>query len=163
MVPPPPREELPPELRILPPPEAGIEERILEPLLLRTLEELLLERIVFELLLERFTEGLLERVAVDTLDARLVVVVVREGVATELLERVVVDTELLREGKVLRVATVLRVADERVAVVSTRLAPRTLLLPKVREASAVPRFDTRVAAPRLSIPTREALAVRIVA
>ena len=162
MVPPPPREELPPELRILPPPEAGIEERIVEPLL-RTLEELLLERIVFELLLERFTEGLLERVAVDTLDARLVVVVVREGVATELLERVVVDTELLREGEVLRVATVLRVADERVAVVSARLAPRTLLLPKVREASAVPRFDTRVAAPRLSIPTREALAVRIVA
>ena len=77
--------------------------------------------------------------------------------------RVAVDTDTLREGAVLRTEDVFRVAEERVAVLSARLLLRTLLLPKVREASVTLRLDTRVLAARLSEPTREASTLRIVA
>ena len=110
------------------------------------------------MLLERFTEGAVERVA----EERGAVDALREGVATALLrldvERVVVDTALLREDDVPLLTEVFRVAVPRVAALSALL--RTLLLPKVRDAVAVLRLETRVAAPLLSVPTRESLALR---
>ena len=163
VLPPPPREyPPPPEERIAPPVDAGIEERILE---------LLEERIVLELL-ERFTEGAVERVAVVTPDERFTVVVVREG-ATAVCDRVVEDCERVA---VLTVAA-FRVDEVRTAVLSTRVAllarlasddptrlvVRTFVLPKVRDASAVLRFDTRVVAALPSALTRDAPVVRIAA
>ena len=180
VLPPPPREyPPPPEERIAPPVDAGIEERILEPLeerivalllLERVAELLLLERIVLELL-ERFTEGAVERVAVVTPDERFTVVV-REG-ATAVCDRVVEDCERVA---VLTVAA-FRVDKVRTAVLSTRVAllarlasddptrlvVRTFVLPKVRDASAVLRFDTRVVAALPSALTRDAPVVRIAA
>lgn len=181
VLPPPPREyPPPPEERIAPPVDAGIEERILELLeerivallLLECVAELLvLERIVLELL-ERFTEGAVERVAVVTPDERFTVVVVREG-ATAVCDRVVEDCERVA---VLTVAA-FRVDEVRTAVLSTRVAllarlasddptrlvVRTFVLPKVRDASAVLRFDTRVVAALPSALTRDAPVVRIAA
>ena len=161
VVPPPPREEeelppLPPEVRIVPPVDERIVELPLEErtdvLLERVLVLLLLDRIVEEeLLLVRFTEGVVERVAVETLDVRLTVEVERTGVASLLLERVVEDTEALREG----VVEVLSTREREVvgAVTSLReAAARTLLLPKVRDVSAILRLDTRVAA---GVPTAD--------
>ena len=180
VLPPPPREyPPPPEERIAPPVDAGIEERILELLeerivalllLERVAELLLLERIVLELL-ERFTEGAVERVAVVTPDERFTVVV-REG-ATAVCDRVVEDCERVA---VLTVAA-FRVDEVRTAVLSTRVAllarlasddptrlvVRTFVLPKVRDASAVLRFDTRVVAALPSALTRDAPVVRIAA
>lgn len=180
VLPPPPREyPPPPEERIAPPVDAGIEERILELLeerivalllLERVAELLLLERIVLELL-ERFTEGAVERVAVVTPDERFTVVV-REG-ATAVCDRVVEDCERVA---VLAVAA-FRVDEVRTAVLSTRVAllarlasddptrlvVRTFVLPKVRDASAVLRFDTRVVAALPSALTRDAPVVRIAA
>ena len=167
---PPPREELPPpdEVRIVPPPDAGIDERLpldertVVPLVDRVGADDVLERIVEELLLVRFTEGVVERVAVVTLDVRLVEGVVRVVVFIVLLERVVVVTEFPRTGVVL-----VTVARERETLseadVLRTVEVRTLVLSKVRESPAVLRFDTRVAVPLLSIPTREVLALRIAA
>lgn len=160
VVPPPPREEElpppPPEVRIVPPVDERIVELPLEErtevLLERVLVLLLLDRIVEEeLLLVRFTEGVVERVAVETLDTRLVVAVERTGVASLLLERVVEDTEALRED----VVDVLSTREREVVGVAALLreaAARTLLLPKVRDVSAMLRLDTRVVA---GVPTAD--------
>ena len=160
VVPPPPREEElpppPPEVRIVPPVDERIVELPLEErtevLLERVLVLLLLDRIVEEeLLLVRFTEGVVERVAVETLDTRLVVAVERTGVASLLLERVVEDTEALRED----VVDVLSTREREVVGVAALLreaAARTLLLPKVRDVSAILRLDTRVVA---GVPTAD--------
>lgn len=151
--------------------EELLEERTAELLLERVAELLLLERIVLELL-ERFTEGAVERVAVVTPDERFTVVVVREG-ATAVCDRVVEDCERVA---VLTVAA-FRVDEVRTAVLSTRVAllarlasddptrlvVRTFVLPKVRDASAVLRFDTRVVAALPSALTRDAPVVRIAA
>ena len=159
VVPPPPREEElpppPPEVRIVPPVDERIVELPLEErtevLLERVLVLLLLDRIVEEVLLVRFTEGVVERVAVETLDTRLVVAVERTGVASLLLERVVEDTEALRED----VVDVLSTREREVVGVAALLreaAARTLLLPKVRDVSAILRLDTRVVA---GVPTAD--------
>ena len=152
--------------------EELLEERIVALLLLeRVAELLLLERIVLELL-ERFTEGAVERVAVVTPDERFTVVVVREG-ATAVCDRVVENCERVA---VLTVAA-FRVDEVRTAVLSTRVAVlarlasddptrlvvRTFVLPKVRDASDVLRFDTRVVAALPSALTRDAPVVRIAA
>lgn len=151
------------------------------------IDELLLERTA-ELPLERVAELPLERTAVELVEVRCTAgdMVLDAGavllcVRTAVLVREVVDPVALCE-RVVVVTLVLRVAVLRSLVLSTRvvavlpvallelrLAPvaltrsfvRTLLLPKVREASLVLRDETRVAVPRLSALTR--LALRIVA
>lgn len=140
-------------------------ERMLELLLERTLE-LLLERML-ELLLERLTaDEEVERVALETLDALPCAEVERTGVVTALLElRLPVDTALAREADPLLRETVpvVRFVSPRPTAVVIRSLARTLLLPKVREAAAVLRLETRVAAPLLLSLTRVAPALRTAA
>lgn len=79
-------------------------------------------------------------------------------VRVALLFRVVV-TLWVRDA--LRFALVL--TFPRVDVVATRSVVRTLVLPNVRDASAVPRVDTRVVVPLLSAATRVVPALRTAA
>ena len=109
------------------------------------------------------------RVVVDT---RLLftVVLVRTGVAVARVVFVVrVVTLCVRElPRPLLVLTLPRVvvplaAVPRVDVEATRSVVRTLVLPKVRDAFAVPRVDTRVELPLPSAATRVVPALRTAA
>lgn len=150
---PPPRDELPPEERIAPPPEERIEDELLctaewllrvAGALLRIVDELLLPRMVVELLLRdgvALERGAVREVLFTWLDGRVVVVLLRDGVV------VVTDCErfavlLVAELRVLAFST--RVVLLRFPAAVIRLLERTLLLPKVRSVLLVLRVDTRV-------------------
>lgn len=132
--------------------EELLEERTAELLLERT-DGLLLERTA-EDVLGRLTDGAELRVAVDTLDTRCALVLVRTCVAVVFVcERVAVPA-----------TAVFRVAAVRALELSTRVATlvrfcvaavirsfvRTLVLPNVRDALFTLREETRVAAAPLA-------------
>lgn len=121
------------------------------------------------LIVELLRVGVVVRVVVDT---RLLftVVLVRTGVAVACVVFVVrVVTLCVRElPRPLLVLTLPRVvvplaAVPRVDVEATRSVVRTLVLPKVRDAFAVPRVDTRVELPLPSAATRVVPALRTAA
>lgn len=144
--------------------------RIVELLLLLRTAELLRAGVLLLLLtVELLRVGVVVRVVVDT---RLLftVVLVRTGVAVARVVFVVrVVTLCVRElPRPLPVLTLPRVVlplavVPRVDVVATRSVVRTLVLPKVRDASAVPRVDTRVVVPLPSAATRVVPALRTAA
>lgn len=121
------------------------------------------------LTVELLRVGVVVRVVVDT---RLLftVVLVRTGVAVARVVFVVRVVALcVRElPRPLLVLTLPRVvvplaAVPRVDVEATRSVVRTLVLPKVRDAFAVPRVDTRVELPLPSAATRVVPALRTAA
>ena len=144
--------------------------RIVELLLLLRTAELLRAGVLLLLLtVELLRVGVVVRVVVDT---RLLftVVLVRTGVAVARVVFVVrVVTLCVRElPRPLLVLTLPRVvvplaAVPRVDVVATRSVVRTLVLPKVCDAFAVPRVDTRVEPPLPSAATRVVPALRTAA
>ena len=143
--------------------------RIVELLLLRTAELLRAGVLLLLLTVELLRVGVVVRVVVDT---RLLftVVLVRTGVTVARVVFVVrVVTFCVRElPRPLPVLTLPRVvvplaAVPRVDVEATRSVVRTLVLPKVRDAFAVPRVDTRVELPLPSAATRVVPALRTAA
>ena len=103
---------------------------------------------------------------------RVTVVLVARLLFTELLVRV--GATVVRVALLFRVVVTLWVRDAlrfapvltfpRVDVLATRSVVRTLVLPKVRDASAVPRVDTRVVVvPLPSVATRVVPALRTAA
>ena len=119
------------------------------------------------LTVELLRVGVVVRVVVDT---RLLftVVLVRTGVAVARVVFVVRVVTLCVRELPLPVLTLPRVVlplavVPRVDVVATRSVVRTLVLPKVRDASAVPRVDTRVVVPLPSAATRVVPALRTAA
>lgn len=145
----------PPDERI-DPADDGIEELLEErtaELLLERTAGLLLERTA-EDVLGRLTDGAELRVAVDTLDTRCALVLVRTCVAVV----------FVRERVAVPATAVFRVAAVRALELSTRVATlvrfcvaavirsfvRTLVLPNVRDALFTLREETRVAAAPLA-------------
>lgn len=102
---------------------------------------------------------------------RVTVVLVARLLFTELLVRV--GAAVVRVALLFRVVVTLWVRDAlrfapvltfpRVDVLATLSLVRTLVLPKVRDASAVPRVDTRVVVPLPSAATRVVPALRTAA
>ena len=127
--------------RVLEPPEERIEPELDERIELPALEERMVEFILLdertEVLEERETVGAAVRIGVAVVEVgRTVVVVEREGVATEVLVRVVLTLRVAVGAAVARVAVVAvrvavpRVAAERVAVdvEATRVAVEVLAI-----------------------------------